>query len=66
VGNPNITYRSRDREDASAESERALLGAAYAYLLTKRMNVEPAPEPDVRDGTQVQGDDSADEGSIPE
>jgi len=39
VGNPSITYRAR--EDATAETERALLGAAYAYLLMKRKNVEP-------------------------
>ena len=62
---PWITYRPR--EEASIDSERRALVAAYDFLLHERKNVEPATEPDVRDGTQVQGDDDpADEGSIPE
>jgi hypothetical protein len=32
VGNLSITYRPR--EDASADTERALLADAYSYLLT--------------------------------
>jgi hypothetical protein len=32
VGNLSITYRPK--EDATADTERALLAAAYSYLLT--------------------------------
>jgi hypothetical protein len=32
VGNPSITYRPG--EDANAENERALLAAAYNYILS--------------------------------
>jgi len=67
MGRPRVTLRPTppNPEDARAARVR---GWFYAFQCwqDKQKNVEPAPEPDVRDGTLVQGDDSADEQIIPE
>ena len=49
----------------TTKDRRANTDTTAAALLHGPKNAEPAPGPDVRDGTQVQGDDSAD-ASIPE
>ena len=40
MGNLSITYRPK--EDATADTERALLAAAYSYLLTCHANEKGA------------------------
>ena len=40
MGNPRITYRPG--EDANAENERALLAAAYNYILSCHVNEKGA------------------------
>jgi hypothetical protein len=57
VNSPRFTYTSRP--DATPEAELSALAAVYRFILdchAKKMAAEPAPEPDGRDGTKLQGD----------
>ena len=57
MDSPRITYTSRP--GATAEAELNVLANVYRFILdchAKKMAAEPAPEPDGRDGTKLQGD----------
>ena len=57
MSNPPIFYTPRP--NATPEGELNALASVYRFILAchaKKMAVEPAPEPDGRDGTEVQGD----------
>jgi len=54
---PHIIYTQR--ADTTAETELNALAAVYRFILdchARKKAVEPAPEPDGRDGTKLQGD----------
>jgi hypothetical protein len=56
------------RPDATPEAEVNVLANIYRFILdchAKKIAAEPAPEPDGRDGTKLQGD-SADARIIPQ
>jgi hypothetical protein len=47
------------RADATPEAELSMLANVYRFIFdchAKKMAAEPAPEPDGRDGTKLQGD----------
>jgi hypothetical protein len=57
VDKPSISYALRP--DATLEAESNVLANVYRFILdchAKKMAAEPAPEPDGRDGTKLQGD----------
>jgi hypothetical protein len=57
MNSPRITYVQRP--DATPEAELNVLANVYRFILEchgKKMAAEPAPEPDGRDGTKLQGD----------
>ncbi len=57
MNSPRITYTFRS--DATPEAEVIVLANVYRFILdchAKKMAAEPAPEPDGRDGTKLQGD----------
>ena len=57
MSSSRITYTSR--LDATPEAEVNVLANVYRFIFdchTKKMAAEPAPEPDGRDGTKLQGD----------
>jgi hypothetical protein len=54
---PSIVYAPRP--DATPKAELDALASVYRFILdsrAKKMAAEPAPEPDGRDGTKLQGD----------
>jgi hypothetical protein len=64
---------SNPRQNAIISRHYRNAPSCYAQALelllkkpVRKMAAEPAPEPDGRDGTTVQGDDSADARIIPE
>jgi hypothetical protein len=63
VGNPSITYRPR--EDATAENERALLAAAYNYILTECHAIEKGAYPGALDDAEGLKSDRTDTEIIP-
>jgi hypothetical protein len=57
MSSSRITYISRP--DATPEAEVNVLANVYRFILdrhAKKKAAEPAPEPDGRDGTKLQGD----------
>jgi hypothetical protein len=63
----SVVYEQRP--GAIPEAELNVLAHIYRFILdchAKKMAAGTAPEPDGRDGTTVQGDDSADARIIPE
>ncbi len=57
MDNPSLTYTPRP--DTTPEAEVNVLANVYRFILdchAKKMAAEPAPEPDGRDGTKLQGD----------
>jgi hypothetical protein len=57
MDNPSLTYTLRP--DVTPDAELNVLANVYRFILdchAKKMAAEPAPEPDGRDGTKLQGD----------
>jgi hypothetical protein len=57
MNSTHITYTRRS--DATPEAELNVLANVYRFVLdrrAKKIAAEPAPEPDGRDGTKLQGD----------
>jgi hypothetical protein len=57
MDSPRMTYTPRP--DATPEAEVNVLANVYRFILdclAKKEAAEPAPEPDGRDGTKLQGD----------
>jgi hypothetical protein len=57
MDSPRITYTPLP--DVTPDAELNVLANVYRFILdcyAKKMAAEPAPEPDGRDGTKLQGD----------